>query len=65
MERAAPLTAAEVADRAVGLIESRRVVLSVPGWRAAMARLSGIAPRAGLALERPAKRIGDRRRRQG
>jgi NAD(P)-dependent dehydrogenase (short-subunit alcohol dehydrogenase family) len=59
------LTADEVAERAVGLIESKRVVLAVPAWRAAIARFSGMAPRAGLALERPVKRMADRRRQRG
>ncbi len=59
------LTAEEVAERAVGLLDSKRIVLAVPRTRGAIARFSGMAPRVGLALERPVKRKGDRRRRHG
>ena len=59
------LTAEEVADQAVSLLDSKRIVLAVPRTRAAIARFSGMAPRVGLALERPVKRKADRRRRHG
>jgi NAD(P)-dependent dehydrogenase (short-subunit alcohol dehydrogenase family) len=59
------LTAEEVAERAVALLDSKRIVLTIPRTRAAIARFSGMAPRIGLALERPVKRKGDRRRRHG
>lgn len=41
------LTVAEVADAAVGLLGSRRVVRSLPGWRGGLARVGTVAP--GLA----------------
>jgi NAD(P)-dependent dehydrogenase (short-subunit alcohol dehydrogenase family) len=59
------LTPEEVAERAVGLLDSKRIVLAVPRRRAAIARFGGIAPRVGLALERPMKRKAERRRRRG
>jgi hypothetical protein len=40
------LTVDEVADAAVGLIGSRRVVQSVPAWRGGVSRVSGLAPAA-------------------
>jgi NAD(P)-dependent dehydrogenase (short-subunit alcohol dehydrogenase family) len=40
------LTVDEVADAAVGLIGSRRVVQSVPAWRGGLSRVSGLAPAA-------------------
>jgi NAD(P)-dependent dehydrogenase (short-subunit alcohol dehydrogenase family) len=38
------LSPAEVAQAAVGLVGSRRVVVSVPGWRGGMVRVGGAAP---------------------
>ncbi|MFC6287558.1 SDR family NAD(P)-dependent oxidoreductase [Nocardioides sp. GCM10027113] len=38
------LTVEEVAREAVGLVGSNRVILSVPGWRGALVRASGLAP---------------------
>ncbi len=38
------LTADEVAEAAVGLIGSRRIVLSVPSWRGAILRTTALAP---------------------
>jgi len=38
------LTVGEVADEAVGLVGSRRVVRSVPGWRGGVVRVSAMAP---------------------
>lgn len=52
MVHAAPalLAPQRIADAVVGLLGSRRVVRSVPGWRAGLAQLSGLAP----GLTRPA-----------
>lgn len=52
MVHAAPglLAPQRIADAVVGLIGSRRVVRSVPVWRAGLAQLSGLAP----GLTRPA-----------
>jgi len=38
------LTVDEVAEEAVGLVGSRRVVRSVPGWRGGVVRVSALAP---------------------
>ncbi len=38
------LTAGAVADAAVGVIGSRRVVVSLPGWRGALVRTTALAP---------------------
>jgi NAD(P)-dependent dehydrogenase (short-subunit alcohol dehydrogenase family) len=56
------LSPEEVAERLVGLLDSKQLVLTIPRWRAGMARFSGLAPRAGLALVRPIKWVGERRR---
>lgn len=52
MVHAAPslLAPERIAEAVVGLLGSRRVVRSVPGWRAGLAQLSGLAP----GLTRPA-----------
>lgn len=52
MVHAAPglLTPERIAEAVVGLLGSRRVIRSVPGWRAGLAQLSGLAP----GLTRPA-----------
>ena len=47
------LTVEEVARRAVSLVGSRRVVLSVPGWRGGVTRAAGVAP----SLSRHAMRL--------
>ena len=59
------LSPEEVAEKAVALLDTNRIVLSVPAYRGAMARLTGMAPRAGLKLAGPLKRFGDRARRRG
>jgi short-subunit dehydrogenase len=59
------LTVDEVADKVVGLLDSKRAVLSIPASRAAMARASAAAPRAGLALAAQLRKLGDRKRRRG
>ena len=57
------LTAAEVADAIVGLLESDALVLTIPRGRAALARFAGRYPRIGLRLLRVFRRIGERNRR--
>jgi len=42
------LTVDEVADAAVGLIGSRRVVRTLPGWRGGLMRATGLAPSVAL-----------------
>jgi NAD(P)-dependent dehydrogenase (short-subunit alcohol dehydrogenase family) len=59
------LSPEEVADKAVGLLDTNRIVLSVPAYRGALARFTGMAPRVGLKLAGPLKRLGDRARRRG
>ncbi|HEX8105960.1 MAG TPA: SDR family oxidoreductase, partial [Solirubrobacteraceae bacterium] len=58
------LTAERVADEAVALLGSRRIVRALPGWRAALARSGALAPAGGLTLLRVLRRVGDRRRPQ-
>ena len=47
------LSASEVAREAVGLVGSRRVQVSVPGWRGGVVRAAGLAP----SLSRHAMRL--------
>jgi NAD(P)-dependent dehydrogenase (short-subunit alcohol dehydrogenase family) len=54
-----------VADRIVELLDSKRMVLTIPRYRGWMARLTGIAPRASLKLAGPLEKIGDRARKRG
>ena len=50
-------TAEQVARQAVSLLGSRRVLLSVPGWRGGVARAAGLAP----SLSRHAMRLVEAR----
>ena len=54
----------QVAERAVGLLDSTRVVLTMPRSRAWIARTTGMAPRLGLRVAGPIRRYGDRIRRR-
>ncbi|WP_367128376.1 SDR family NAD(P)-dependent oxidoreductase [Saccharothrix sp. HUAS TT1] len=56
------LSAAEVADRAVAMLDGRRLVRAVPGHRAGMARVGAVAPAVGLRVLDLMRRWGDRRR---
>jgi len=56
------LTPEEVAAKAVALIDGDRIVLSIPGWRAALARFTGIFPRAAVPMAGAFKRAGERKR---
>lgn len=56
------LTPAEVAAKAVELIDGDRIVLSIPGWRAAFARFTGIFPRAALPLAGAFRAAGEKKR---
>jgi NAD(P)-dependent dehydrogenase (short-subunit alcohol dehydrogenase family) len=58
------LGAGEVADRVVELLDSRRMVLVIPRWRGWLTRAIGMAPRAGMPLIGPLKRLGERQRQQ-
>lgn len=58
------LTPEEVAARAVALIDGDRIVLSIPGWRGALARFTGIFPRAAVPVAGLFKAAGERKRRK-
>jgi NAD(P)-dependent dehydrogenase (short-subunit alcohol dehydrogenase family) len=59
------LTAEEVAEKVVGLLDSRKVVLVIPRRRGALARTFGLFPNTGLKLAGPMKKLGERKRRRG
>ncbi|MFT7840208.1 SDR family oxidoreductase [Saccharothrix sp. BKS2] len=59
------LTAAEVADRAVGMLDGRRLVRAVPAYRAAMARAGAAVPTIGLRAIEVLRRLGEQRRSGG
>jgi short-subunit dehydrogenase len=56
------LDPAAVADRAVAMLDGRRLVQTVPGWRSAIVRLSALLPLVGLKVLRALRWWGDRRR---
>ncbi len=56
------LTGQEVADGAMALLDSRRIVLALPRHRAALIRMLGLAPGIGVRLGEPLRRLGERRR---
>jgi NAD(P)-dependent dehydrogenase (short-subunit alcohol dehydrogenase family) len=58
------LTAAEVADRAVALLDTSKVVLVVPRWRGWVARSLAPFPRAGLKILAAFRRSGERKRKK-
>jgi NAD(P)-dependent dehydrogenase (short-subunit alcohol dehydrogenase family) len=66
MVHAAPslLTPEQVAAAVIGLLGSRRVVRSVPGWRAALAQASSLAPGATRPAVDAMRRLGARRQRR-
>jgi NAD(P)-dependent dehydrogenase (short-subunit alcohol dehydrogenase family) len=53
-----------VADKVVDLLDSRRMVLTIPRYRGWVARLTGMAPRASLKLAGPLTKAGDKARRR-
>jgi NAD(P)-dependent dehydrogenase (short-subunit alcohol dehydrogenase family) len=55
------LDAGRVADRAVELLEGRRMVRTVPAWRGVLARASGTVPTVGVPLTRVLRWVGGRR----
>ena len=63
MVHAAPglLTPEQIANAVVSLIGSNRVVRSVPGWRAALAQLSSLAPGATRPAVAAMRKAGARR----
>lgn len=54
------LAPAEVADAAMSLIGSRRVVRTVPGWRGGMMRVTALAPAALMKFEPLMRKQGSR-----
>jgi NAD(P)-dependent dehydrogenase (short-subunit alcohol dehydrogenase family) len=56
------LTAQEVAERAVALLDSRQIVLALPRSRGVLVRALGLAPGIGVRLGEPLRRLGEHRR---
>jgi len=56
------LSADEVADGVVGLLDSKRLVLGIPRRRAWMLRLGALTGRAGLRVSELARQQGERKR---
>jgi len=53
-----------VADRAVALLDSTRVSVAIPRWRAVLIGLLGVSPRAMLRIAPALKKVGDFNRRR-
>ncbi len=58
------LSPEQVADAALELLDGRRIVRSMPVWRAALIRGSELVPSAGLATLGLFRALGERRRRR-
>jgi len=56
------LTPQEVAEGAMALLDSRRIVLALPRHRAVLVRALGLAPGIGVRLGEPLRRLGECRR---
>ena len=56
------LTPTAVADAAIALLDGRRIVRSVPAYRAGAMRVAGVLPRVGLPVLARLRAQGDRRR---
>ncbi len=56
------LTAREVAEGVMALLDSRRIVLALPGHRGVLVRALGLAPGIGVRLAEPLRRRGEHRR---
>jgi NAD(P)-dependent dehydrogenase (short-subunit alcohol dehydrogenase family) len=59
------LSAEEVASAAVGLLDSKRLVLAVPRWRGAAARVATLAGRPALHTAELMRKQGERKRARG
>jgi NAD(P)-dependent dehydrogenase (short-subunit alcohol dehydrogenase family) len=59
------LTAAEVADAAVGLLDSKKLVLGIPRRRAWLSRVAAISGRSGLRFSERLRQQGERKRARG
>jgi NAD(P)-dependent dehydrogenase (short-subunit alcohol dehydrogenase family) len=56
------LSAGEVADAVVGLLDSKQLVLVIPRWRGWLARSTALAGRHAVAGAEPLRKLGERRR---
>jgi NAD(P)-dependent dehydrogenase (short-subunit alcohol dehydrogenase family) len=56
------LDAGEVADQAVAMLDGRRLVRTLPAWRALIVRAGALTPSVGLKVLRALRWFGDRRR---
>jgi len=52
----------EVADQAVAMLDGRRLVRTLPAWRATIVRAGAVSPTMGLRVLRVLRWWGDRRR---
>jgi NAD(P)-dependent dehydrogenase (short-subunit alcohol dehydrogenase family) len=59
------LTPAEVADAAVNLLDSKRLILGIPRRRAWLSRLAAVSGRPGLRLAEQLRKQGERKRSRG
>jgi short-subunit dehydrogenase len=59
------LTADEVADAAVGLLDSKRLVIALPRWRGWLARAVTLAGRPALHTSEIMRKQGERKRARG
>jgi NAD(P)-dependent dehydrogenase (short-subunit alcohol dehydrogenase family) len=57
-------TPEEIADQIVTLVDSDKLVLSIPRNRMVIARVTGLYPRTGLRIAKAIRRIGDSRQRK-
>jgi hypothetical protein len=57
-------TPEEIADEIVKLLDSDRIILSIPRNRMALARVTGLFPRAGLRLARSIRNAGERKQKK-
>jgi hypothetical protein len=60
-----PLSAGDVADAGLELLESNQIFRVVPRWRGVVARASDAAPSVGLRTLGLMRVLGDRRQRKG
>ena len=54
-------TPEQICDRIIELLDSDKIVLSVPRNRMVQARITGIFPRAGIKIARSFRRLGERK----
>jgi short-subunit dehydrogenase len=54
-------TPEQICDRIIELLDSDKIVLSVPRSRMVQARITGIFPRAGIKIARNFRRLGERK----